>query len=77
MSGSFVDEGSKESLRYYLARRTLLEMLRDRGYAVSSSDIELSSGLSLHSRPKPRHRSPSDLRLSPLRPRQQGSRHFL
>ncbi|GMP84941.1 hypothetical protein CsSME_00038275 [Camellia sinensis var. sinensis] len=39
---SFVDEGSKESHRYYLARRTLLEMLRDRGYAVSSSDIELS-----------------------------------
>ncbi|CAL5422330.1 unnamed protein product [Camellia sinensis] len=39
---SFVDEGSKESHRYYLARRTLLEMLRDRGYAVSSSDVELS-----------------------------------
>ncbi|XP_028064958.1 DNA-directed RNA polymerase V subunit 5A-like [Camellia sinensis] len=39
---SFVDEGSKESHRYYLARRALLEMLRDRGYAVSSSDIDLS-----------------------------------
>ncbi|XP_073284998.1 DNA-directed RNA polymerase V subunit 5A-like [Primulina huaijiensis] len=39
---SFVDNGSSESHRYYLARRTLLEMLRDRGYAVPSSDIELS-----------------------------------
>ncbi|XP_039063969.1 DNA-directed RNA polymerase V subunit 5A-like [Hibiscus syriacus] len=33
-----VDDGSTESHRYYLSRRTVLEMLRDRGYAV----IELS-----------------------------------
>ncbi|KAF8006961.1 hypothetical protein BT93_K1074 [Corymbia citriodora subsp. variegata] len=41
MSG-YVDDGSIESHRYYLARRTLLEMFRDRGYAISSSDIDLS-----------------------------------
>ncbi|KAL2895890.1 DNA-directed RNA polymerase V subunit 5A [Bienertia sinuspersici] len=39
---SFVDEGSTESHRYYLARRTTLEMLKDRGYAVPSSEIQLS-----------------------------------
>ncbi|XP_073126728.1 DNA-directed RNA polymerase V subunit 5A [Henckelia pumila] len=39
---SFVDNGSTESHRYYLARRTLLEMLRDRGYAVPNSEIEVS-----------------------------------
>ncbi|KAJ9543925.1 hypothetical protein OSB04_023632 [Centaurea solstitialis] len=39
---SFVDEGSTESHRYYLSRRTLLEMLRDRGYDISNSDIELT-----------------------------------
>lgn len=39
---SFVDEGSVESHRYYLARRTLLEMLRDRGYSVPDSDIDMS-----------------------------------
>ena len=39
---SFVDEGSIESHRYYLARRTLLEMLRDRGYSVPASDIDIS-----------------------------------
>lgn len=39
---SFVDEGSAESHRYYLSRRTLLEMLKDRGYSVSTSDIDLS-----------------------------------
>ncbi|KAL6987256.1 DNA-directed RNA polymerase V subunit 5A [Sarracenia purpurea var. burkii] len=38
----YVDEGSTESHRYYLSRRTMLEMLRDRGYAVPISDIELS-----------------------------------
>ncbi|KAK9056421.1 hypothetical protein SSX86_023782 [Deinandra increscens subsp. villosa] len=38
----FVDEGSVESHRYYLARRTLLEMLRDRGYDISDSEIELT-----------------------------------
>ncbi|XP_057982713.1 DNA-directed RNA polymerase V subunit 5A [Malania oleifera] len=39
---SFVDEGSAESHRYYLARRTALEMLKDRGYAVPDSEIDLS-----------------------------------
>ncbi|KAG2687299.1 hypothetical protein I3843_09G045800 [Carya illinoinensis] len=39
---SYVDNGSSESHRYYLARRTVLEMLRDRGYAVPNSEIELS-----------------------------------
>lgn len=38
----FVDEGSVESHRYYLARRTVLEMLRDRGFAVPKSEIDLS-----------------------------------
>ncbi|KAE8721101.1 DNA-directed RNA polymerase V subunit 5A [Hibiscus syriacus] len=37
-----VDDGSTESHRYYLSRRTVLEMLRDRGYAVPSSEIDLS-----------------------------------
>ncbi|KAL9270875.1 DNA-directed RNA polymerase V subunit 5A-like protein [Drosera capensis] len=40
--GSFIDEGPVESRRYYLARRTALEMLRDRGYDVSESEMELS-----------------------------------
>ncbi|GKV40786.1 hypothetical protein SLEP1_g48389 [Rubroshorea leprosula] len=39
---SYADEGSAESQRYYLARRTLLEMLRDRGYAVPASEINRS-----------------------------------
>ncbi|KAL6337380.1 hypothetical protein AAG906_036694 [Vitis piasezkii] len=39
---SFVDEGSIESHRYYLARRTLLEMLRDRGYSIPALDIDIS-----------------------------------
>ncbi|KAA8517229.1 hypothetical protein F0562_017519 [Nyssa sinensis] len=39
---SFVDEGSTESHRYYLSRRTVLEMLRDRGYVVPNSEIDLS-----------------------------------
>lgn len=39
---SFIDEGTVESHRYYLARRTALEMLKDRGYAVPSAEIELS-----------------------------------
>ncbi|XVE95808.1 hypothetical protein REPUB_Repub02eG0165100 [Reevesia pubescens] len=37
-----VDDGSTESHRYYLSRRTVLEMLRDRGYAVPNSEINLS-----------------------------------
>ncbi|KAL6006774.1 hypothetical protein ACLOJK_032269 [Asimina triloba] len=39
---SFVDDGSVESHRYFLARRTVLEMLRDRGYAVAPADLELT-----------------------------------
>ncbi|CAK9185905.1 unnamed protein product [Ilex paraguariensis] len=39
---SCVDEGSMESHRYYLSRRTVLEMLKDRGYAVPDSEINLS-----------------------------------
>ncbi|KAJ7976647.1 putative DNA-directed RNA polymerase II [Quillaja saponaria] len=40
---SYVDEaGSMESHRYYLSRRTVMEMLRDRGYSVPSSEIDLS-----------------------------------
>lgn len=38
---SFVDSGSKESHRYFLARRTVLEMLRDRGYDAPASEIDL------------------------------------
>uniref|UniRef100_A0A7N0UP25 Uncharacterized protein n=1 Tax=Kalanchoe fedtschenkoi TaxID=63787 RepID=A0A7N0UP25_KALFE len=37
---SYVDQGSVDSHRYFLARRTLLEMLRDRGYNVPSEDID-------------------------------------
>ncbi|KAM0978506.1 hypothetical protein FF1_014472 [Malus domestica] len=39
---SHVDDGSAESHRYYLSRRTVLEMLRDRGYSVPASEIDLS-----------------------------------
>ncbi|XP_065868005.1 DNA-directed RNA polymerase V subunit 5C isoform X1 [Euphorbia lathyris] len=38
----FVDGGSVESLRYYLSRRTVLEMLRDRGYSVPEPDLTRS-----------------------------------
>ncbi|KAL2320681.1 hypothetical protein Fmac_029650 [Flemingia macrophylla] len=38
----FIDDGTVESHRYYLSRRTALEMLRDRGYDVPSQDIDLS-----------------------------------
>ncbi|KAH1072991.1 hypothetical protein J1N35_025319 [Gossypium stocksii] len=37
-----VDDGSTESHRYYLSWRTVLEMLRDRGYAVPNTEIDLS-----------------------------------
>ena len=40
---SHVDEGSAESHRYYLSRRTVWEMLRDRGYVVP--DLELARSL--------------------------------
>ncbi|KAL3632545.1 DNA-directed RNA polymerase V subunit 5A [Castilleja foliolosa] len=39
---SLLDNGSIESHRYYLARKTTLEMLKDRGFAVPSCEIELS-----------------------------------
>lgn len=39
---SLLDNGSIESHRYYLARRTLLEMLKDRGFAVPSCEIDFS-----------------------------------
>ncbi|KAL8249566.1 hypothetical protein R6Q59_006434 [Mikania micrantha] len=35
-------DGPPESHRYYLARRTVLEMLRDRGYIVDESEITRS-----------------------------------
>ncbi|OMO98770.1 hypothetical protein CCACVL1_04068 [Corchorus capsularis] len=37
-----VDNGNLESHRYYLSRRTVLEMLKDRGYSVPISEISLS-----------------------------------
>lgn len=39
---SYVDQGSTESHRYYLAFKTAMEMLRDRGYSVAASDLSLS-----------------------------------
>lgn len=36
------DDGSIESHRYYLSRRTTLEMLKDRGYSIPSPEIQLS-----------------------------------
>ncbi|WOK95529.1 DNA-directed RNA polymerase V subunit 5A-like [Canna indica] len=39
---SFTDSGSVESHRFFLARRTLLEMLRDRGFPVPDDDIALT-----------------------------------
>ncbi|RWR82522.1 DNA-directed RNA polymerases IV and V subunit 5B-like protein [Cinnamomum micranthum f. kanehirae] len=36
---NMVDKASAESHRYYLARRTALEMLKDRGYDIPDSDI--------------------------------------
>lgn len=39
---SYVDQGSNESHRYYLARRTLLEMLHDRGYVIPQSELTQS-----------------------------------
>ncbi|KAM0993542.1 hypothetical protein EV1_009241 [Malus domestica] len=39
---SHIDDGSAESHRYYLSRRTVLETLRDRGYSVPASEIDLS-----------------------------------
>lgn len=39
---SFIDEGSTESHRYFLSRRTLLEMLKDRGFVIPESEINLS-----------------------------------
>jgi len=38
----FVDEGSAQSYRYYISRRTVLEMLKDRGYDVLDSELNRS-----------------------------------
>ncbi|GER57520.1 DNA-directed RNA polymerase II [Striga asiatica] len=40
-----VHAGSVEYRRYYMARRTLLEMLRDRGYMVANMEAELHRSL--------------------------------
>lgn len=37
---AMIDTGSVESHRYFLARRTVLEMLRDRGHAVPDDEIQ-------------------------------------
>lgn len=37
-----IDDGSVESHRYYLSRRTTLEMLKDRGYDIPSEEINLT-----------------------------------
>lgn len=37
-----MDDGSIESHRYFLSRKTTLEMLKDRGYSIPSSEIQLS-----------------------------------
>ncbi|KAK6163047.1 hypothetical protein DH2020_002888 [Rehmannia glutinosa] len=42
---SMVDTGCVESHRYYMARRTLIEMLRDRGYLVDNMEAELCRSL--------------------------------
>ncbi|WCJ33356.1 DNA-directed RNA polymerase V subunit 5A [Euphorbia peplus] len=39
---SYVDHGSVDTHRYYLARRTALEMLKDRGYSVLRAELDLS-----------------------------------
>ncbi|KAJ0961371.1 hypothetical protein J5N97_009170 [Dioscorea zingiberensis] len=39
---SYIDQGSVESHRLFLARRTLLEMLFDRGYAVSVTQMAMT-----------------------------------
>ncbi|KAM0948789.1 putative DNA-directed RNA polymerase [Dioscorea sansibarensis] len=39
---SYIDQGSEESHRLFLARRTLLEMLFDRGYAVSVTQMAMT-----------------------------------
>lgn len=39
---SYIDNGSTESHRYFLSRRTVLEMLRDRGYTPTTSDADLT-----------------------------------
>ncbi|PON83211.1 DNA-directed RNA polymerase RPB5 subunit, eukaryote/virus [Trema orientale] len=38
----YVDQGSVESHRYYLSRRTVMEMLKDRGFSVPTSDVNLT-----------------------------------
>ncbi|KAM6571637.1 hypothetical protein CsatA_015717 [Cannabis sativa] len=38
----YVDQGSVESHRYYRSRKTVMEMLKDRGYSVPASDLNLT-----------------------------------
>ncbi|XP_042062946.1 DNA-directed RNA polymerase V subunit 5C-like isoform X2 [Salvia splendens] len=42
---SLVENGSLDSRRYYLARRTVIEMLSDRGYQVPGMDAQLRCSL--------------------------------
>ncbi|KAG6382749.1 hypothetical protein SASPL_157546 [Salvia splendens] len=42
---SLVENGSLDSRRYYLARRTVIEMLSDRGYLVPDMDAQLRRSL--------------------------------
>ncbi|CAN4106647.1 unnamed protein product [Withania somnifera] len=37
---NFIDDGTVESHRYFLSRRTMLEMLKDRGFAIPNSEID-------------------------------------
>ncbi|RZC77547.1 hypothetical protein C5167_001709 [Papaver somniferum] len=39
---SMIDSGSVESHRYYLARKTTFEMLKDRGYDVPENELNLT-----------------------------------
>ncbi|MCL7042179.1 hypothetical protein MKW94_015787 [Papaver nudicaule] len=39
---SMIDSGSVESHRYYLARKTTFEMLKDRGYDVPDNELHLT-----------------------------------
>ncbi|KAB1199577.1 hypothetical protein CJ030_MR0G020145 [Morella rubra] len=73
-----MNEGSVESYRSFLSRRTVLEMLRDRGYDVPDSELTRSlPSLPFRVRRQPRPRLPPHFPLSPLQPPQKGMRHSL
>ncbi|KAK7286698.1 hypothetical protein RJT34_21884 [Clitoria ternatea] len=38
----FIDDGTTETHRYFLSRRTTLEMLRDRGFSIPSNEIDVN-----------------------------------